>query len=81
MEKVVKEMSGIISTGMATKRFVFYPNEPRHHFTSVTKAAAVEAWFVLQECEINTHSEKHKVTARNECLLTNSRHRADTENA
>lgn len=54
--KVVKEMSVIISTGMATKLFDFYPFES-HHFTSVISIVAImEAWFVLQQLEINAYT-------------------------
>ena len=40
--EVVKEMSVIINTGIATLLFVFYPFES-HHFMSVTLADIMEA--------------------------------------
>lgn len=61
--KDVEGMSGIISTTRAAKLFVFNSLES-HHFISTIIAAVIEAWFVLQEPEINAY------TLRNTKLYT-----------
>lgn len=56
--EVVKEMSVIISTGMATKLFICYPFES-HHFMSVTIDAIMGAWLALQQPEMNAFKLKN----------------------
>ena len=43
---------------MATKLFLFYPYES-YHFMSVAKYAIMEAWFALQEDEMNALTLKN----------------------